>query len=157
MTPLALLEDLLKRMLLTFDRIEEDERDGMIRLNIITDDPAILIGRHGDTLFSLQQILRLMLRRHANKDDAIIDPEYTQRIIVDVNDYRRSQEKSAELVAQEIARHVRETGAARELVPMPSYKRRAVHTLFSDPDYADLHAFSVGEGEDRRIRIEMKA
>lgn len=148
-TAKQLLEELLIKALIEFDGIESNEQEeNIIRLNIVTSEPAMIIGRRGETLFAIQQLLRMIAQKSIGRDF---------QLVLDVDDYRKNQERNAELIARDIAKRVQRTGEAEELAPMPSYKRRAVHTFFAQPEYADLNVFSVGEGDDRRIRIENQA
>lgn len=119
-----------------------------IRLNIASSHPALLIGRNGEALFALQHLLRLIVKNAGGPD--------APHVVVDVANYRREQEENIVLIAQDIASRVRQTGLAYEFPPMLSYKRRAIHTFFTNNDYADLAVFSVGEGANRRVRVEPK-
>lgn len=142
----TMLEEFLLKCLISFNSIEvETEGEDTVRMNIMTDEPAFIIGKHAETLFSLQQLFRLITRRKLDTG---------QRVIIDVDNYRRSQESTAQSVAQDAARRARESGLPQELMPMPSYKRRAVHTMFLQPEFKDFKVYSVGEGEERRIRLE---
>src|SRR3989337_820643 len=67
-------------------------------------------------------------------------------VVLDIDNYRKNQEANAELVAKEAAKKVRAQSIAVELPPMPSYRRRAVHTMFMNPEYADLEVYSIGDG-----------
>ena len=141
-----ILQALLEKCLIEIDDIEAEEEGQIIRLNILSPESSFLIGRHGDHLFALQQILRLLIRKQLGED---------VHVVLDADNYRRNLEKNSELIAQDTAKKVLETGMAEELSPMPSYRRRAIHTYFmNNPEYKDLKIYSVGEGEDRRIRIE---
>jgi len=150
---IALLQDLLAKSLLEIEDWETEEKEEgpsaekLIRINLKAKVPAVAIGRQGETLFALQHLWRLLVRRY-------VDPEL--EVVLDIDNYRKNQEANAEVIAQEAAERVRSSNAAVELSPMPSYRRRAVHTMFTRPEYADLEAFSVGEGSHRRIKVQLK-
>lgn len=150
---IALLQDLLAKSLLEIEDWETEEREEsspeekLLRINLKAKKPAVAIGRQGETLFALQHLWRLLVRRY-------VDPEL--EVVLDIDNYRKTQEANAEQVAREAAEKVRTSNAAIELAPMPSYRRRAVHTMFTKPEYADLEAFSIGEGGHRRIKVQPK-
>lgn len=142
----ALLEDCLRSCLISFSSIEfEVEEGGIIRFNVQTDEPALLIGKHAENLFAFQHIFRLMARKQFG---------LAEHMVVDVDNYRRSQESSAVQIAETAAKRAKDQGLPQELMPMPSYKRRAIHTLFTRPEYSGFRVYSVGEGEERRVRVE---
>jgi spoIIIJ-associated protein len=146
---IAITEDLCARCLLNVQRIDAEEVDGStVRLNLVSEEAPVLIGRNGETLFALQHMLRLMLKRQRG--------ESAPHVIIDVDNYRRGQEESITAIARDVADRVRETGIAYEFPPMLSYKRRAIHTFFAGGEYGDLAAFSIGEGARRRVRVEPK-
>lgn len=142
------LEELLIKSLLSFSEVEFEEKEtDLLRFNIKSDEPGMIIGKHGDTLFALQQIFRTIASRKFG---------FEGNVILDADNYRLDQEKSACEMAQDIARKVRGAQEAVELIPMPSYKRRAIHMMFMEDEYKDLEVYSVGEGETRRIRVAVK-
>ncbi|MBI4836715.1 MAG: hypothetical protein HY817_05675 [Candidatus Abawacabacteria bacterium] len=151
---IALLQDLLAKSLIEIEDWEMEEKEEpvvstekLLRVNLKAKVPALAIGRQGETLFALQHLWRLLVRRY-------VDPEL--EVVLDIDNYRKNQEANAEIVAKEVAEKVRSSQQAIELAPMPSYRRRAVHTMFTKPEYSDLEAFSVGEGFHRRIKVQPK-
>lgn len=151
---IALLQDLLSKSLIEIDDWDMEEKEEqpvieekLLRVSLKAKVPAIAIGRQGETLFALQHLWRLLVRRYVDED---------LEVVLDIDNYRKNQELNAELVAKEAAEKVRTLGKPVELSPMPSYRRRAVHTMFTKPEYADLEAFSVGEGFGRRIKVQAK-
>ena len=151
---IALLQNLLSKSLIDIEDWDMEEKEDqpdvnekLLHINLKAKLPALAIGRQGETLFALQHLWRLLVRRY-------VDPDL--EVVLDIDNYRKNQESNAELVAKEAADKVRTSGCAVELAPMPSYRRRAVHTMFTKPEYADLEVFSVGEGFHRRIKVKLK-
>ncbi|OGC82063.1 MAG: hypothetical protein A2V81_02830 [Candidatus Abawacabacteria bacterium RBG_16_42_10] len=155
---IALLQDLLKKSLIDIEDWDTEENENNIqtstedekvflRISLKAKVPAVAIGRQGETLFALQHMWRLLVRRY-------VDPEL--EVVLDIDNYRKNQEANAELVAKEAAKKVRAQSIAVELPPMPSYRRRAVHTMFMNPEYADLEVYSIGDGLRRRIKVQLK-
>ena len=151
---IALLQDLLSKSLMDIEDWEMEEKEDqpttsekLLHINLKAKLPALAIGRQGETLFALQHLWRLLVRRY-------VDPDL--EVVLDIDNYRKNQEANAEIVAKDAADRVRTSGQAVELAPMPSYRRRAVHTMFTKPEYADLEVFSVGEGFHRRIKVKLR-
>ncbi len=152
---IALLQDLLSKSLVEIEDWEMEEKEEapvegkpiLLRINLKAKVPAVAIGRQGETLFALQHMWRLLVRRY-------VDPDL--EVVLDIDNYRKNQEANAELIARDAANKVRSEGIAVELAPMPSYRRRAVHTLFMQPEYADLEVYSIGEGFTRRIKVQLR-
>lgn len=122
------------------------ERGNVISVNFQVDEPAVLIGRGGEGLESLQHILRLLLGETIYEIGGIL--------VVDINGYRDKKASSIEKMAREIAHRVRTSGTEEELPPMNSFERRLVHTLITN--IADVESGSVGDRLDRRVVIKPK-
>jgi len=102
----------------------------------------LLIGRNGDTLRSLQFLVRsTLIQKNA---------ELT-RINLDIADYKRRHNNQIADQAEEWAKQVLETGEEMSLRPMNPAERRVVHKVLSD--YSQLSTESEGEGRDRHIVI----
>jgi spoIIIJ-associated protein len=145
----SLTKDLFKNNLLDVTDVESEEIDeNTIRINIQCEEPAVLIGRNGETLFALQHIIRLLAKKQL--------ADHSLHIIVDIDNYRKGQEDSIATIARNIATRVRQSGIPYEFPPMMAYKRRAVHTYFTAEEHSDLKVFSVGQGSKRRVRVELK-
>ncbi len=110
------------------------------------DDAPAIIGRHGDTIRSLQKILEVAC---FNKLGTRIE------LMVNVNDYREKQVERLQSIALEIADKVR-----AEQRPMPfrglnSYERRIVHEYITKT-HTDLTTYSTGEGRFRELVIDLQ-
>ena len=141
-----LLEGLLLAMGLTeavVERrlIQEGPTESVV-LNIAGDDLGVLIGRHGETLSSLQYIVNLMLGHlgHAHTP-----------VMVDAGGYRQRRNESLHDMALRMADRVRATGRPVELRPMPARERRVIHLALAD--YQGVTTESVGEGDARAVAI----
>ena len=145
-TPKTLLEDLLQKSQLQYDNIEESTlEDGITRYNIISSEPQIVVGRYGETLFAIQHIHRLMLRKE----------NIEQGIIIDANDYRKKQEEGVIEIAESKISQLKEYGGIIHFAPMASYKRRAIHVHITD-NYPDIETESIGVGLNRKLTIRLK-
>jgi len=124
---------------------ETDDRGGRaVLVSVFTPENArFLIGKNGQNLRSLEQVLRAMFLKKI---------EGIASIIVDVNDYRKSKTSYLVDLARQTVARVRSTQKAEALLPMTSYERRIVHLeLASCPDIATE---SIGAEPQRRIVVK---
>jgi spoIIIJ-associated protein len=113
-----------------------------LTLNVEGDDLGILIGRHGDTLSSLQFIVNLIVGRRMGR---------WTRLVVDVEEYRLRRERTLRDIASRAADRVRRTRQTVTLEPMPSNERRIVHLALQGDRFVSTH--SIGEGDGRKVVI----
>ena len=103
----------------------------------------LLIGKNGDTLRSLQFLVRTTLIQK--------EAELT-RVNLDVADYKRRHNDRIADQAEKWAKQVLETGEEMNLRPMNAAERRVVHKVLAD--YSQLTSESEGEGRDRHIVLK---
>lgn len=97
----------------------EVSRDGDVSvIDINGDDLGIIIGRHGETLRSLEVLANVV----SSKGSGTV-----RRIVVDAGGYRKRREKEIENMAKDAARRVEKTGKRTVLRPMNARDRRVVH------------------------------
>jgi spoIIIJ-associated protein len=141
------VEELLVKM--DIDAIAEpNPRGDHMYVDIVDgpeDDMALLIGRHGQTLEAIQELMRMAVGRHL--DQRI-------RVIVDVEDYRKRREAKLEERARQLAEQVVGTGREEELEPMNAYERKLVHDAVAQVAGADT--VSVGEEPNRYVVIRRR-
>jgi spoIIIJ-associated protein len=119
-------------------------------VEIASNDASRMIGWHGETLNSIQHILKSIIRTAEKL-------ERTPLIVVDADGYRRMQEEKVKKIAEMKADFVRRTGNRIALSPMSPYFRRIVHLhIANTPELADLTTESVGEGDYRQIVLKLK-
>lgn len=124
------------------------EQDGeMYHVNIsVGDEAPTIIGRHGETIRALQKILEVILFKQTGEN---------LNVLVNVNDYRQKQTERLEHIASEVANKTRDTGSPSYLRGFSSYERRIIHSYITD-NYSDLSTYSIGEGRDRRLVVDLK-
>lgn len=109
------------------------------------EDLGLLIGRRGNTLYSLQYLVNVIVSQRFKQGAPFT---------VDVEGYRRRREESLCDLAFRMAERVRRTGRAVTLEPMPANERRIIHLALSkDPTVGTA---SVGEGETRKVAISLR-
>lgn len=127
-------------------RIDAAETEDGIVLNLIGDNLGILIGKHGQTLDSLQYLSNLA----ANK--GLLDDKI--RIILDVENYRSRREETLRRLALRLADKVRRTGERIVLEPMNRHERKIIHMALQD-NYR-ISTYSFGDEPYRKVVIEQK-
>ncbi len=109
-------------------------------------DTGVLIGRHGETLDSLQYLSNLALNNELEKTGA-----ECPRITVDIEGYRARREETLRGLAKRTADKVKRYKRNIALDPMSSYERRIIHSaLQNDPL---VMTASVGSDEHRKVVI----
>lgn len=117
--------------------------DGDVRIvEINGDDLGLLIGRHGETLRSLEFLANVVSGKGAGD---------VRRILVDANGYRKRREKDLEDMARNAARKVEKTGRSTALRPMDARDRRVIHMTLQRN--ARVVTQSQGEEPFRRVVI----
>jgi len=111
-------------------------------LNITGDDLGALIGRRGQTMVSLEYILRLIVAR---KLDSWLP------LSLDIGEYKKHREEALKQLALRLAEQVESTRRAITLEPMPANERRLIHLALAD--HPSVTTSSIGEGEDRKVVI----
>lgn len=125
--------------------------DGDItRVEIASNEASRIIGWHGETLNSLQHVLKSIVRTHEKLPR-------TPLIVLDADGYRAIQEEKVRKIAEAKADFVRRTGNRVALSPMSPYFRRVVHLyVANNAELQDLTTESVGEGDYRQIVLKLK-
>ncbi len=121
------------------------ESEDIFKVTLVSDQNAILIGKEGRTLNSIQLLLKQSIKNKIG---------LSLKINVDVANYKVKKLKNIEYQVKKIIKEVQSTKITAALDPMNSYERRFVHNLVSE--YKNLTTESIGEGRDRRVTIKYK-
>ena len=114
-------------------------------IDIEGEDLGLLIGRRGDTMYSLQYVVNLALsKRYPDRGSVTVDVEH----------YRHRREEQVMALAQRMADRVRQTGSPITLEPMSASERRLIHLALADDP--NLETNSIGEGENRKVVISSR-
>ncbi|MDR7239129.1 MULTISPECIES: RNA-binding cell elongation regulator Jag/EloR [Neobacillus] len=127
----------------------EIKRDGKhVHLIMTGEKIALLIGKRGQTLNSLQYLTQLVLNRFSN--------QYLT-VILDAEDYRKRRNETLIQLAHRLAQKAVKSGKDVTLEPMPSYERKVIHAALSDnrrvktfSDGSEPHRFIVISPAPRR-------
>ena len=140
----ALLQEVIQKMGIEAEVQFARAEDGSARLNVVSQDGAILIGRKGRNLNALQYIINRMISR---SDVA----ENTERLVVDVEGYIDRRRAALEKMARGLAEKAKAYRRNMRLKPMSPQERRIIHMVLQhDPD---VRTFSMGESLYRSVVI----
>lgn len=111
----------------------------------VGDEAQVLIGHHGQTLDALQYLCNLVATK-AEPDG--------QRVLLDVEGYRKRRAETLNRLAARLAERVKRTGEPAALEPMSAHERRVIHLALQD----DPAVMTTSEGEEpfRRVVIQPK-
>ena len=120
-------------------------KEKCIYVIISGDNVGNLIGYRGDSLYALENLLKVM----ANKQSE-------NRVIVrlDIEDYKEKRVKILQELAAKKAKIVEKTGKIVTLEPMKAYERMVIHTFLQDNPKVETR--SIGQEPKRRIVISKK-
>jgi len=139
--PETILKEILSRMGIDAE-VESNFVDGSTHLNIVTDNPALLIGKHGQTLDAIERLLNCIVNRASL---------VKRRVFVNTEGYRERREERRIVMAHQVAEKVRYTDREVILPPMSARDRRIIHVVLKGD--AVVSTYSQGEGEMRRVVV----
>lgn len=117
-------------------------KEGVININIHGDDVSILIGRHGQTLDSLQYLTNLIVNRGL---------EQRVKVVIDVEKYRKRRNDTLTTLALRVAAKVKRTREKVVLAPMNPHERKIIHMALQN-DYR-ISTYSEGDEPYRKIVV----
>ncbi len=128
-----------------FTVIEEDGKASSIGLNILGEDLGILIGRRGQTMVSLQHIVRM-----------IVSHQIQERlpIVLDVEGYKQRRCEGLRALAMRLADQVKMRKMPFTMEPMTPFERRIIHLALAN--HPDVNTESTGVGDSRKVVISPK-
>jgi spoIIIJ-associated protein len=138
------LMDLPARISLSdeFTATDENGEISSVGLNIEGEDLGIIIGRRGQTMVSLQQIVRLIM---AHKMQVKVP------IVLDVENYKQRRCEGLRILANRLAEQVRVRKTPFSMEPMSAFERRIIHLALAD--HPDVTTESTGFGDSRKVVI----
>ncbi len=122
-----------------------NKNDGSVTFRLHGDDMGILIGKHGQTLDSLQYLTNLVANKNSNE---------RVRVVIDVEDYRDRRIETLNRLAGRLADKVKRTGERVALEPMNPHERKIIHMALQ----GDRRVTTLSEGDEpyRHVVIELK-
>ncbi len=137
--------ELLLAKIGTKGTIKVESSADSISVHIDTDENALLIGKHGNTLSSLELILSLIVAKKIGE---------FKRIVIEVGGYRQAREDYLKDLAGRLRDEVVETGNEKTVRGLKPWERRVVHMFLAED--GDVASESEGEDRDRVLVIKKK-
>lgn len=138
-------EETLRRIVnfITTDAEIKIEKDGdRIVYNVKGGNPAVLIGKRGQTLEAMQYLVEKIVNKHS---------ERRIRIQVDVEDYLANRKANLRGLAERLAEKAKRTGKPATIGQINSHDRRIVHMALKDDN--GVRTQSMGDGFLRKLVI----
>jgi spoIIIJ-associated protein len=128
-----------------FTTTDDEGNATSVGLNIEGEDLGILIGRRGQTMASLQHIVRLILSHQE---------EVKLPVVIDVEGYKERRCEGLRALANRLAEQVTTRKTPFTMEPMSAFERRIIHLALVDNP--DVFTESTGFGESRKVVIAPK-
>jgi len=125
--------------------INFNDENKTLKINLSSANQRLLIGKNGEILLNLQNILKKIIRKKINTD-FYLD--------LDLNNYKKNRENYLKDLAKRSAEEALILEKEIELEPMPAYERRIIHLEILKE--RGVESFSIGERDNRRIIIRPK-
>lgn len=109
------------------------------------EDNALLIGKHGNTLSSLELIITLIVSNKLGE---------FKRVTVEVGNYRLEREQYLQELADKLKDEVNDTGVERSVHGLKPWERRFLHMYLQED--SDVVTESIGEERERTLIIKKK-
>ncbi|KKR41763.1 MAG: single-stranded nucleic acid binding R3H domain-containing protein, spoIIIJ-associated protein [Microgenomates group bacterium GW2011_GWC1_41_20] len=126
--------------------VQYNETDAVFVVDIEAGDTTgLLIGKRGETLLSIQNVLALLFKQKTGE---------WEKIVVNVGDYRQKEEEYLKNLATSAAQRAIETESPQNLYNLKAWQRRVIHLFLADNN--EVETTSEGEGEERYLIISPK-
>lgn len=122
---------------------EYEGEEGELILDVVGENLAVLIGRHGRTLDALQFVVSSIVNKRVG---------FRYPLIIDIESYKQRRRQKLESVAKSsAARAIRQNRDVR-LRPMTPYERRIIHVALKD----DPRITTSSEGKEPNRQVIIK-
>lgn len=118
--------------------------DKTLNISVEGKDMALLIGRRGQTLDSLQYLVSLVVNK---------DLEDYIRVMLDTENYRTKREETLVKLAHKLAHKAKQYRKDITLEPMNPYERRIIHSALQNNSYVSTR--SEGDEPFRKVVISL--
>lgn len=141
---LILAEEVLTGFGLNISVSAQESGDGCA-LNFSGEDSSLLRFENGELLDSIEHLLNQILLNEGSS---------AEKIVCDVDNFRSDREAELRAMAKHAAQQVNKLSKPFYFAPMNSKERRIIHLALADD--AGVVTDSVGEGNQRRVRVSKK-
>lgn len=141
----------LKEVVTTMGIVAEPEivrENEYLKVNLVGEnknDMGLIIGKRGATLDAIQYLTNIVVNTKREK--------YV-KVLLDTEGYRERRKLTLESLAGKMAEKAKRTKRNIKLEPMNPYERRIIHSALQENN--QVTTYSIGEGEFRRVVIELK-
>ena len=143
------IEGLLAKMKMDAQDVKKDQiTEKEWYFNITSGDEFSLLGRNGDVLHGLSQVVKTVSRAQGWLTEGDV-------LRLDVGNYRKKQEENVVRMTEQKCDMVMSSGQSATLPPMSPYFRRLVHLEVSEK-FPKLMTSSEGAGNYRAVRISRR-
>lgn len=122
--------------------IEVEHTNGGFKVLLNSDNNAVLIGKNGQTLLSLNTVVKALVQANFHKYFPVL---------VDINGYKDKKYERITRMAYRVAKEVQRTKIAAKLDPMPNDERKAIHQYLTNLPY--IRTISEGDAHKRYLTI----
>lgn len=129
------LSDVFNNMGLEKTKIKTSLNEDVLNINVEGENMAIIIGRRGQTLDSLQYLTSLVVNK--GREDYV-------RVILDTENYRKKRKETLERLANKLAYKAKKMRKDIVLEPMNPYERRIIHSALQ----GNPHVSTRSEGDE---------
>ena len=122
-----------------------DKSNNILCINLVGENMGVIIGKHGQTLDSLQHLTSLYVNK--GEQEKVI-------VRIDSENYREKRNKTLEALAKNVASNVKRTKRQYALEPMSAYDRRIIHSVLQKE--RNIETYSEGNEKDRHVVVRYK-
>lgn len=137
------IQSIAKGMMIDDLTITHKQTGKQVSFYLESEKVAMLIGKRGNTLNSLQQLAQLVANKYSNQ---------FMMVELDAENYRERRQETLEQLADRMADKAIRTGGRVQFEPMPSYERKVIHQALSRR--MDIDTYSEGKDPNRYLVIE---
>ncbi len=139
------IEDIFTYTNCTISKYEVSLEGEMLWCMIDTPDSRFMIGRDGETLRSLNHLVRKIIEKSSGKEEI-------SNVFIDINGYQKKRFDSLKNIAHMMAERAKYFKSNIEIDPMPANERRIIHMFLEG--IPDIKTESEGYGPSRRVVIK---
>lgn len=142
---LHFLTDLLLKMGVEDIKIDFENEEDLLKININGKNAYRIIGKDGEVLDSIQFLTGIILNK---------EHDTNIKVLLDCQNFRKKKEESLKKLALVLADKVAKTKRSIKLKPMTPYERKIIHTTLQNHRF--VTTYSEGEEPFRKVVITLK-
>lgn len=139
-------KDIISMMNIGLNDLKTYYKDGIVEIEVSTDNGSLLIGKGGQSLDALEYIVQLMLNTNAKT---------RVKVNLDTENYRLKQQERLKVIAEKAMEYVQRTKKIYRFDPMSAKERKFIHMYLKD--IGGFDTFSEGEGTMRKVGVKISA